>query len=78
MILWWIILAPRTAKTLSTSIKMPQRQRNLNISFKQKDQDILLELKKRSTLDYISTSGLTIDLIRKGMMYDEQQTNCRA
>ena len=56
---------------------MPQRQRNLNISFKQKDQDILLELKKRSTLDYISTSGLTIDLIRKGMMYDEQQTNCR-
>lgn len=57
---------------------MAQRQRNLNISFKQKDQDILLELKKRSTLDYISTSGLTIDLIRKGMMYDEQQTNCRA
>lgn len=56
---------------------MAQRQRNLNISFKQKDQDILLELKKRSTLDYISTSGLTIDLIRKGMMYDEQQTNCR-
>ena len=56
---------------------MPQKQRNLNISFKQKDQDILLELKKRSTLDYISTSGLTIDLIRKGMMYDEQQTNCR-
>ena len=56
---------------------MAQRQRNLNISFKQKDQDILLELKKRSTLDYISTSGLTIDLIRKGMMYDEQQTNYR-
>ena len=56
---------------------MAQRQRNLNISFKQKDQDILLELKKRSTLDYISTSGLTIDLIRKGMMYDEQKTNYR-
>jgi hypothetical protein len=52
---------------------MPQKQRNLNISFKQKDISILQELKRRSILDYVSTSGLTIDLIKKGMLYDEQQ-----
>jgi len=52
---------------------MPQKQRNLNISFKQKDINILQEIKRRSILDYVSTSGLTIDLIKKGMLYDEQQ-----
>jgi len=52
---------------------MPQRQRNLNISFKQKDISILRELKRRSVLDYVSTSGLTIDLIQKGMLYEQQQ-----
>jgi hypothetical protein len=60
-------------KTLSTFTKMPQKQRNLNISFKQKDISILQELKRRSIFDYVSTSGLTIDLIKKGMLYDKQQ-----
>lgn len=50
-----------------------QRQRNLNISFKQKDISVLHELKRRSVLDYVSTSGLTIDLIQKGILYEQQQ-----
>ena len=60
-------------KTLSIFTKMPKRQRNLNISFKQKDIPVLHELKRRSVLDYVSTSGLTIDLIQKGMLYEQQQ-----
>ena len=50
-----------------------QRQRNLNISFKQKNINVLHELKRRSVLDYVSTSGLTIDLIQKGILYEQQQ-----
>jgi hypothetical protein len=50
-----------------------QRQRNLNISFKKKDISVLHELKRRSVLDYVSTSGLTIDLIQKGILYEQQQ-----
>jgi hypothetical protein len=55
-----------------------QRQRNLNISFREKDLNILTELKRRSAGDYISTSGITIDLIKKGMLYDEQTKDIRA
>jgi hypothetical protein len=50
-----------------------KQQRNLNISFRQKDISILHELKRRSMLDYVSTSGLTIDLVRKGILYEQQQ-----
>jgi hypothetical protein len=48
-------------------------QRNLNISFREKDLTLLNELKRRSARDYVSTSGITIDLIKKGMLYDEQK-----
>jgi hypothetical protein len=51
---------------------MPQ-QRNLNISFRERDLSLLNELKRRSARDYVSTSGITIDLIKKGILYDEQK-----
>lgn len=54
-----------------------QRQRNLNISFREKDLNLLNELKRRSARDYVSTSGITIDLIKKGIMYDEQKRGNR-
>jgi hypothetical protein len=63
-------------KTLSTSTDMHQ-QRNLNISFREKDITLLNELKRRSARDYVSTSGITIDLIKKGMLYDEQKRASR-
>jgi len=47
-------------------------QRNLNISFREKDVHILHELKKISDEKFITTSRLVIDLIKKGMLYDEQ------
>lgn len=48
------------------------RQRNLNISFCERDLSLLNELKRLSVRDYVSTSGITIDLIKKGILYDEQ------
>lgn len=39
---------------------------------------LLNELKRRSARDYVSTSGITIDLIKKGILYDEQKKNSRA
>jgi len=69
-------LRQRTIKTLSTSTDMHQ-QRNLNISFREKDITLLNELKRRSARDYVSTSGITIDLIKKGMLYDEQKRASR-
>ena len=48
------------------------RQRNLNISFRERDLSLLNELKRLSARDYVSTSGITIDLIKKGILYDEQ------
>jgi hypothetical protein len=48
-------------------------QRNLNISFRERDLCLLNELKRRSARDYVSTSGITIDLIKKGILYDEQK-----
>jgi hypothetical protein len=53
------------------------QQRNLNISFREKDITLLNELKRRSARDYVSTSGITIDLIKKGMLYDEQKRASR-
>lgn len=50
-------------------------QRNLNISFREKDLCLLNELKRRSARDYVSTSGITIDLIKKGILYDETKRN---
>lgn len=52
-------------------------QRNLNISFKERDLHLLSELKNRSNRDYVSTSGITIDLIKKGIKYEKQQENSR-
>jgi len=49
------------------------QQRNLNISFRERDLSLLNELKERSARDYVSTSGITIDLIKKGILYDEQK-----
>ena len=56
---------------------MQKRQRNLNISFRERDLNLLNELKRRSAMDYISTSGITIDLIKKGILYDEEQRKNR-
>jgi hypothetical protein len=53
-------------------------QRNLNISFRERDLNLLNELKRRSARDYVSTSGITIDLIKKGILYDEQKKSNRA
>jgi hypothetical protein len=53
------------------------QQRNLNISFREKDITLLNELKRRSARDYVSTSGITIDLIKKGMLYDQQKRASR-
>jgi hypothetical protein len=53
------------------------RQRNLNISFRERDLILLNELKRRSARDYVSTSGITIDLIKKGILYDEQKKSSR-
>lgn len=64
----------KTIKTLFTSTNM-SRQRNLNISFCERDLFLLTELKKLSARDYVSTSGITIDLIKKGILYDEQSKN---
>jgi hypothetical protein len=52
-------------------------QRNLNISFREKDINLLNELKRRSGRDYISTSGITIDLIKKGILYDDEKRDDR-
>jgi hypothetical protein len=54
------------------------RQRNLNISFREKDLNLLNELKRRGAIEYVSTSGITIDLIKKGILYDEQKRTGRA
>jgi hypothetical protein len=54
------------------------RQRNLNISFRESDQNLLNELKRRSARNYITTSGITIDLIKKGILYDEQKKSSGA
>ena len=54
------------------------RQRNLNISFRERDMILLNELKRRSAMDYVSTSGITIDLIKKGILYDEEKKSGRA
>lgn len=48
-------------------------QRNLNISFRHKDLDLLDELKRRGETDYVSISGITIDLIKKGIRYEKQE-----
>jgi hypothetical protein len=64
-------LQQRTTRTLFTSTNM-HRQRNLNISFRERDLSLLNELKRLSARDYVSTSGITIDLIKKGILYDEQ------
>lgn len=56
---------------------MQKTQRNLNISFREKDINLLNELKRRSGRDYISTSGITIDLIKKGILYDDEKRNDR-
>lgn len=53
-------------------------QRNLNISFCERDLSLLNELKRLSARDYVSTSGITIDLIKKGILYDEQKKANRA
>jgi hypothetical protein len=53
------------------------QQRNLNISFREKDLTLLNEIKRRSARDCVSTSGITIDLIKKGMLYDEQKRASR-
>lgn len=52
-------------------------QRNLNISFRERDLYLLSELKSRSDRDYVSTSGITIDLIKKGIKYEKQQESSR-
>jgi len=52
-------------------------QRNLNISFRERDLHLLSELKSRSDRDYVSTSGVTIDLIKKGIKYEKQQEDFR-
>ena len=39
---------------------------------------LLNELKRRSAMDYVSTSGITIDLIKKGILYDEEKKSGRA
>jgi hypothetical protein len=70
-------LQPRTTRTLFISTNMSY-QRNLNISFRERDLSLLNELKRRSARDYVSTSGITIDLIKKGILYDEQKTTNRA
>lgn len=50
-----------------------QNQRNLNISFKNDDLGLLQELKRRSALtDYCSTSGITIHLIKQGLIYEKR------
>lgn len=54
-----------------------QRQRNLNISFREKDLHILNELKRRSAFDYTTTSGITIHLLKQGLLYEEQKRNSR-
>lgn len=54
------------------------KKRNLNISFRERDQSLLHELERRSARDYVSTSGITIDLIKKGMLYEEQERKSRA
>jgi hypothetical protein len=56
---------------------MQKIQRNLNISFREKDINLLNELKRRSGRDYISTSGITIDLIKKGILYDDEKRDDR-
>ena len=52
---------------------MAQRQRNLNTSFREKDLWVLHALKRRSVLEYVTTSGVVIDLLKKGMIYEQQQ-----
>jgi len=50
-----------------------QRPRNLNISFRENDLNILQELRRRSSLEFITTSGITIDLIKKGILYEKTE-----
>jgi hypothetical protein len=64
------------ARTLSAFTNM-NTQRNLNISFRERDLHLLGELRNRSNRDYVSTSGITIDLIKKGIKYEEQQKKSR-
>lgn len=52
-------------------------KRNLNISFKEDDLYLLDELIARSSQDYVSKSGTTIDLIKKGIKYEQRQTGFR-
>jgi hypothetical protein len=53
-------------------------QRNLNISFREKDIDLLQQLKTISDEKFITTSRLVIDLIRKGMLYDNEKTTVKS
>lgn len=52
-------------------------KRNLNISFKENDLHLLNELIARSSQDYVSKSGTTIDLIKKGIKYEQREKNSR-
>lgn len=54
---------------------MKKRQNVINISFREKDLYLLDELKEKSSKDYISTSRFVIDLIKKGIMYEELHKN---
>jgi len=53
-------------------------QRNLNISFRERDIDLIQKLKTISDEKFITTSRLVIDLIRKGMLYDEEKTTAKS
>jgi hypothetical protein len=50
---------------------MNTEQRNLNISFRGKDVHLLYDLKRISEEKFMVTSRVVIDLIKKGMLYDE-------
>jgi hypothetical protein len=52
-------------------------KRNLNISFKENDLYLLNELIARSSQDYVSKSGTAIDLIKKGIKYEQREKNSR-
>ena len=50
---------------------MNTEQRNLNISFREKDVHLLYNLKRISEEKCMVTSRIVIDFIKKGMLYDE-------
>lgn len=52
-------------------------KRNLNISFKEYDLHLLNELITRSKENYVSKSGVTIDLIKKGIKYEQREKDSR-